>query len=69
MLRLIRKAAALERVLPTFAFSSVENTECRKWKSPRSCCGRSTPEVPRIAVVYYCLLRIIKARDKDKTFI
>jgi hypothetical protein len=39
MLRLTRKAAALARVLPTFAFSYEENAARRKWKtlSPRSC--------------------------------
>ena len=37
--RLTRKAAALARVLPTFAFSYEENAARRKWKtlSPRSC--------------------------------
>jgi hypothetical protein len=32
--RLTRKAAALARVLPTFALSCEENAARRKWKSP-----------------------------------
>jgi hypothetical protein len=32
--KLIRKAAALARVLPTFVFSYAENAVRRKWKIP-----------------------------------
>ena len=36
--KLIRKAAALSRVLPTFVFSCAENAARRKWNWSRSVC-------------------------------
>ena len=42
--KLIRKAAALVRVLPTFALSLEENAARWKWKSPLVDCASWTPE-------------------------
>jgi hypothetical protein len=52
--KLIRKAAALARVLPTFAFNCAENAARWKWKSPLFVFYESMKRKLKIKPIYEC---------------